>query len=282
MILRSTNLWSYAALAATVWHVSGAEAVRSAERVAVLADIHGNAVAFAAVSNEVAAEAPDLIVFGGDLTWGPLPEETWRLVGELDRKLTAPFVFVRGNADRGLVEAAARLEQGLDESLSERERWMLEQHSQAARAALASFREAAVLEIDGLGRVRFCHGSPRSDEELITSGTSEERMQALLDGVVERILVSAHTHIQFDREVAGIRSINPGSIGMPYEGEPAAFWAVLGPDVALRRTDYDVEAAAARYLSSGDPLAETIIETLLAPPTPEEVITHAEALQFSG
>ncbi len=70
----------------------------------------------------------------------------------------------------------------------------------------------------GLGPVRFCHGSPRSDEELVTFATPETRIRALMEGVPERVLVSAYTHIQFDREVAGIRSVNPGSVGMPYEG----------------------------------------------------------------
>ena len=73
-----------------------------AARVAVLSDVHGNAVALEAVLHEVAEAEPDLVVFGGDLTWGPLPEETWALVESLERSA----IFVRGNAERALVEAA--------------------------------------------------------------------------------------------------------------------------------------------------------------------------------
>jgi hypothetical protein len=106
-------------------------------------------------------------------------------------------------------------------------------------------------------------------------------MRALLVGVPERILVSAHSHIQFDRFTVGVRSLNPGSVGMPYEGSRGAYWALLGPEVELRRTTYDVERAVARYRETNDPLAEAMVATLLEPPTSAEAIAHAETLEFS-
>ena len=138
------------------------------------------------------------------------------------------------------------------------------------------------VEVDGLGPARFCHGSPRSDEELVTPETPEERLRALMAGVLERVLVTAHTHLQFDRRVAGIRSVNAGSVGLPYEGRTGAYWALLGPDVELRRTDYSVERAADRYRASGDPRAEQMVEMLTGPPSRDEAIKHAESLEFSG
>jgi len=243
---------------------------RKATRVAVLSDVHGNAVALEAVLGEIESEAPDLVVFGGDLTWGPLPEETMELVASL----RTPALFVRGNSERTLLEGS--------ESPTERERWLLERHSGQARAFLATFVGQASVDIAGLGPARFCHGSPRSDEELVTPETPEERVRALTATIPERVLVTAHTHLQFDRQVAGIRSINPGSVGMPYEGRPGAFWALLGPDVELRRTDYSVERAVERYGASGDPMTEQMVELLLAPPARAEVIEHAERHVFSG
>jgi hypothetical protein len=80
--------------------------------------------------------------------------------------------------------------------------------------ALARFLKAAALEVAGLGSVRFCNGSPRSDEELITSATPEPRMRALLEGVSERVLVSAQTHIQFDRRVVE-QPWQPGCLDTP-------------------------------------------------------------------
>ena len=247
------------------------------DRVAVLSDVHGNAVALEAVLLDVADAAPDLVVFGGDLTWGPLPEATRALVQPLEQSA----IFIRGNAERALAEAAAA--DGSSGELGARDHWMLSRHSPSTQAFVAGFVESAVVEIDGLGAVRFCHGSPRSDEELITFETQEKRMRALLEGVGERVLVSAHTHIQFDRVVGGVRSVNAGSVGMPYEGRSgAAFWAMLGPDVELRHTEYDLDDAVRRYRSTDYPNVEEMVEILCQPPTRDEVVEHAESLAFSG
>ena len=252
---------------------------RTAARVAVISDVHGNAVALEAVLRQLAREEPDLVVCGGDLTWGSLPEETCRLV----EPLRDSAVFVRGNAERALAEAAARVEAGDDDGLTARERWMLERHSSEMRVFLASFVESAVVDVAGLGPARFCHGSPRSDEELVTFATSERRIRTLMEGVPERVLVTAHTHIQFDREVAGIRSINPGSVGMAYEGRPGiAYWALLGPDVELRTTPFDVDAAVRRYRATDDPSVVAMAEILRTPPTPADVIEDAERREFAG
>src|SRR5512133_2710570 len=263
--------------------LAGSPGRRKAKRVAVLADVHGNAVALGEVLREAMDEQPDLIVFAGDLTWGPLPNETWAVVRHLHQSnAPVPSVWIRGNADRRLVEVAKRTPDSEEEALGPRDEWMLEAHSQEIVAAVEQFAESAVVEIETLGSVRFCHGSPRSDEELITPATPELRIRALSDSVEEQILVSAHTHIQFDRHVAGIRSVNPGSIGMPYQGSHGAYWALLGPDVELRCTRYDVNEAVRCCRASGDPLAEAIATTLLTPPSPEEVIAHAETLEFSA
>jgi predicted phosphodiesterase len=245
-----------------------------AGRLAVLSDVHGNAVALEAVLAELAPDPPELIVLGGDLTWGPLPHETAQLLQELP----APALLVRGNAERALfalLEDPARAEKP-------RERWLPGAHTDEDVAFLRRAVEGVTVDVAGLGPARFCHGSPRSDEELITSATPEARLAEAVAGRPERVLVSAHTHLQFDRRAAGIRSVNPGSVGMPYALQPGAYWAVLGPDVELRRTAYDVERAVSAYRRTDDPLAEQMAGILLSPPTPDEVIAHAERLEFSG
>jgi putative phosphoesterase len=245
------------------------QAVRRARRVAVLSDVHGNAVALAAVLAEVDRERPDLLVFGGDLTWGAEPMATYELAAARAER----SVFIRGNADRALVGGAAE---------TERERWMHESHSPEARAFVERFEEQAVVEVEGLGSVRFCHGSPRSDEECVTPETPDERVREFMAGVDERVLVTAHVHLQFDREVAGVRSVNPGSVGLPYGGRPGAYWALLGPDVELCRTDYDAARAVAAYRESGFPEPEQLVELLEQPPSRAEVIEDAERRVFAG
>lgn len=250
-----------------------------ATRVALLSDVHGNAVALQAVLRELEGVQPDLLVFGGDLTWGPQPMETYALMAELD----IPAVYVRGNAERALFEAVAALEVGTGDGLRPRERWLVARHSAECMAFLAGFAETATAEVAGLGSVLFCHGSPRSDEELVTFETPEPRMRALLEGATTDVLVTAHTHVQFDRTIAGVRSVNPGSVGMPYEGRSGgAYWATLGPDVELRCTEYDLDEAVRQYRATDDPLAEQMVVILLEPPTRAEVIADAEAREFAG
>jgi diadenosine tetraphosphatase ApaH/serine/threonine PP2A family protein phosphatase len=160
---------------------------------------------------------------------------------------------------------------------------MPSRHSADSLAFVAAVPFSVVVEVTGLGPVRFCHGSPRSDTEVVTPATPPERFAQLCAGIDEQILVTGHTHLQFDRRVAGRRSVNPGSVGLPYhEGEPGtAYWALLGPDVELRQTRYDVTAAIAAGTRLGDPAAETIAGLLMSPPSPAEIMTEAERLIFS-
>ena len=97
----------------------------------------------------------------------------------------------------------------------------------------------------------------------------------------ERVVVTAHVHVQYDRVVDDIRLLSPGSVGLAYEGEPGAYWALLGPDVDLRVTPYDVEAAVALMRATDDPRVEQIAELMLEPPAREDAIEHAEGLEFS-
>jgi predicted phosphodiesterase len=236
-------------------------------RVAVVSDVHGNAVALAAVLAELEREQPDLIVFGGDLTWGPLPVETFALASGLNAR------FVRGNAERAVLE---------NKSSTEREQWMQANHTPEMREFLAGFEQHVAVAVDGLGPVRVCHGSPRTDEECVTPETPEARVREFSEGIDERVIVTAHVHIQFDREVAGIRSVNAGSVGLPYEGRPGAYWALLGPEVDLRRTEYDLDEAVVRYRATDIPGVEEIVELMVSPPEPREVIDHAEQVVFAG
>jgi len=245
-----------------------------AERVAVLADVHGNATALEAVLDEVVREGVELVVSCGDLTWGPQPLETLALL----EALPIPVLHVRGNADRSVVELA----DGSEEPRTLREAWMVAAHGPAGRDALVAFAPTVSFEVSGLGTILCSHGSPRSDEERVTVRTPEARLRDALDGVEADLVATAHTHVQYDRRVLGRRLFNPGSVGLPYEGRPGACWALLGSELELRRTEYDVERAVAAYRATTDPLAEEMVELLLEPPGPAEVIEHAERVVFSG
>jgi putative phosphoesterase len=228
-----------------------------AGNVAALYDVHGNAPALASVLAEVDAAGVDAIVVGGDAVSGPMPAETIELLERQKR----PVAWVRGNADRVLdfagtspddpVWRAARL-------------WVAERLGEERLAFLARLPLDAVVEIETLGPVRFCHGAPGSDELTITRLKPDERLAELLEGVEEPLVVCGHTHVQFDRSVGSTRVVNAGSVGYPYEARRGAYWALLGPDVELRRTEYDVEAAAARFRTLGYPRIDDYAGTILA------------------
>jgi putative phosphoesterase len=225
-------------------------------RVAALCDVHGNLPALTAVLAEVDELGADTIVVGGDVASGPMP------VATLDALRARDARFVRGNADRVLDLRGAN---DGDEWVRHR-RWVAARLGEERLAFLAALPLDLTLNLDGLGRVRFCHGAPGSDELTITRLTPDERLRELLAGVDERVVVCGHTHVQFDRAVDGIRIVNAGSVGMPYEAEPGAYWALLDEDVELRRTDYDIGAAVALIEATGHPRAQDLVSYLTPDP----------------
>ncbi|MDX6628830.1 MAG: hypothetical protein QOH00_1076 [Gaiellales bacterium] len=248
-------------------------------RVAALYDIHGNDAALAAVLEELPGLAVDLIVVGGDVAGGPFPCATVDAV----RALGDGALMIRGNGERELVEARLRLDGGTaridpDDIWSSRTHWAAGVLDQARLDWMGALPPLASVEVDGLGEVLFCHGSPRSDEEIVTRLSPESRIAPMLAGVTQRTIVLGHTHVQFDRRAAGSRLVNAGSVGMPYEGEAAAFWALLGPSVELRRTSYDVTVTCARVRESGIPEAGEFADGLAHPPGADEASEFFERM----
>src|SRR5262245_38648720 len=171
-------------------------------RVAALFDVHGNLPALEAVFAEPDFQAANLVLAGGDTVIGPYPRECLDLLWELGDRL----VMISGNCDRYVVE-------GVEPEVA----WQIEQVGAERVARLAELPGTAELEIDELGTVLLCHGTPASDLEIVTLVTPDERLARILDGVEADVVIAGHTHSQIDRAVAGIRWVNGGSVGMPYE-----------------------------------------------------------------
>jgi predicted phosphodiesterase len=188
--------------------------------VAALYDIHGNLAALEAVLAEVPDDAT--IVVGGDVcAGGEQPTEVlMRLQGLGDR-----VRWLRGNADRELTPGEPGLAPpgALD----------------ATRSALGEERIEFLYGLppaQRIGDVLYCHASPRNDVDIFTERTPEERIAFLFHGLDVPTVVCGHTHTQYERRVAGVRVVNAGSVGMPYEEEPGAYWLL---DLVHRRTPYD-------------------------------------------
>ena len=194
--------------------------------------------------------------------------------------------FVRGNADREVVDAYDQGRRRPEDESAPAERaaaFAAARISRNQRDFLADFRATVVLDVDSLGPTVFCHGSPRSDTEIITTATSDERLREVLSGVAETVVVGGHTHRQFDRRLDNHRFINAGSVGSPYEGRAGAYWALLGPGVSLRRTIYDVADAAEQLRSTGFPdVDEMLRESLTEPVDPDDVAAFFEDLAITS
>ncbi len=221
-------------------------------RVAALYDIHANLPAREAVLEEIAVLRLDRLVIGGDVLPGPMPRETLDALA----RLSLPVEFIRGNGDRAVLEQMSGTEsEGLPVPAREAVRWVAEQLTDEDRLALERWLPTLRLNIPKLGEVLFCHATPRSDTEIFTRATPDERLMPVFAGLGDRVVVCGHTHMPFDRMIDKTRVLNGGSVGMPF-GSPAASWLLLGPGVEFRRTEYDLNAAAARVRATAYPQAE--------------------------
>jgi putative phosphoesterase len=225
-------------------------------RVAALYDVHGNLPALEAVLADVGREDVDAIVFGGDIASGPMPRETVELVRSL-----GDAVFVRGNADR--LDSPA-----MSPEWDNARRWVEQQLIEEQISWLANLEFSTVLD-DTL----YVHANPKDVETIVTELTTDERLAELLSEVTQPRVVAGHTHMQLDRTIGSTRFVNAGSVGMPYEAKPGAYWAILEKDVEFRHTGYDLARAAAAIRATGHPMAEeTAAENVLVVPSREEAL----------
>ena len=199
----------------------------------VLYDIHGNLPALERVLEEADAIGVERWLLGGDYgTPSPWPLET------LDRLKQLPdATWIRGNGERWLreppedrpevMESYALFTGGLPDEVVD---WLYGLPTQA--------------EVEG---TLFVHGSPLSDVESFAPD-AEPGEERLLAGVHDRLVVFGHSHQQFRRAgPTGTELLNPGSVGMPLDGDTRAAWATFDGEFAFRRTEYDVERAAEGY-----------------------------------
>lgn len=249
-------------------------------RVAALYDIHGNLPALEAVLDAIRQAGVDEVVVGGDVVPGPMPRESLRRLLELDW----PVHFVHGNGELAvLAQMTAPTEDAATywgtssgarppKPVREVYRWTARELRPDYQSVLASWPKTLRLEVDGLGSVLFCHSTPRSETEIFTRLTPEERLVPLFDGLQVSVVVCGHTHMQFDRQIGRTRVVNAGSVGMPF-GTTGACWVVLGPRVWMQQTSYDLAHAAEHIRATSYPQAqEFAARNVLRSPSEAEML----------
>jgi predicted phosphodiesterase len=253
---------------------------RADMRVAALHDIHGNLPALEAVLQDIHQADVGQIVLGGDVVPGPMPREA---LGRL-LDLGLPTRFIYGNGEMAILAQMTGARTGSvtywgttsgarpPESIVEIYRWTAAQLQPEFEPVLARWPKTLQLVIEGLGEVLFCHSTPRSETEVFTPLTSEDRLLPIFEGLNARVVVCGHTHMQFDRMIGRTRVVNAGSVGMPF-GEPGAYWLLLGSDVQLRHTPYDLAKAAERIRATSYPQAQDFAaHNVLQPPSEKQML----------
>ena len=238
-------------------------------RIAATYDIHANLPALEAVLPDIRQAEVDQIVVGGDVVPGPMPRQTLARLLDLD----IPVQFIQGNGDREVLARMRGTETGtVPEQFQKVMRWNAQQLLPEQEQLLASWPPTLRVDIRGLGEVLFCHATPRSDTEVFTRLTPEDRLLPVFQGLDVAVVVCGHTHMQFDRVIGRIRVVNAGSVGMPY-GEPGAYWLLLGPNVQFRHTPYDLAKAAERIRDTNYPQAQDFAaRNVLQPPSESETL----------
>ena len=215
-------------------------------RVAVLSDIHGVLPALEAVLAEPEVAAADRVVLTGDIAAGPQPAE----VIDLLRAQGERVLWVAGNADRELVEYRRGKRDDIPDPMGPFAAAALREEQVGFLEGLPA---TLTLSVRGLGRVVFCHATPRDDEEVVLVDSRPARWTEVFDGLDDsvRTVVCGHTHMPYVRLAQGRLVVNPGSVGMPY-GRAGAHWCLLGPGTDLRVTPYGIPAAVARLVTECD------------------------------
>jgi predicted phosphodiesterase len=245
-------------------------------RVAAVFDIHGNLPALEAVVQEIRQAEVSLVVVGGDVVPGPMPRETIACL----LNLGIPVQFIYGNGEIAVLDQmAGRDPAAVPEQYRPIIRWTAQRLHPEYGRLLAGWPKTLRVEIPGLGGALFCHATPRNENECFTRLTPEERLVPVFEGLEVPVVVCGHTHMQFDRTIGRTRVVNAGSVGMPF-GEPCADWLLLGPDVRLRHTSYDLGKAAERIRATDYPQAEDFAARYVLRPPSEgemlEVFTNAQ------
>jgi predicted phosphodiesterase len=215
---------------------------------ALLYDVHGNLPALEAVLGDARAAGADRYVLGGDYAmFGPWPRETVERLRELPSA-----DWIRGNVDRWTAKPTDAPDDPLPQSAIAACREALGDRLVQELGALPE-----QLVIDG---VRYCHGSPLSDVRSFLPEPAPDEPE-LLAGIAEHRLVFGHTHLGFAREgPGGIELLNPGSVGVPLDGDTRAAYALVRDGVVEhRRVEYDSAASAAALRERFDgPFSEVI------------------------
>lgn len=245
-------------------------------RIAAIYDIHANLPALQAVIQEIHQAGVELVIVGGDVVAGPLPNETLDLL----RDMELPCRFILGNAESDVLRYLAGKEiNGMSARADEEARWVASVLRDEHKAFLSGWLESITLNTPQWGDVLFCHATPHSDVEIFTHQTTEQKLLPVFNKLTAAIVVCGHTHIHFDRRIGKVRVVNAGSVGMPF-GRTGVDWLLLDTEIHFKHTDFDRHDAAERIRHSNYPHAESFaVNHVLGAPSEADMLAMLKRLE---
>jgi predicted phosphodiesterase len=233
-------------------------------RVALISDIHGNDVAFAAVAADIERLELDGCVCLGDVAQGGAqPAESLARLRALGGRV------VIGNSDHFLLEIPADSPEPVTAQHLEVREWTLSRLEAEDLDYMASFEPIVETTVTPETRLVGFHGSPRSFDDVLLPWSDEDALEPFQD-VEADLLAGGHTHIQWSRRLGTALFVNPGSVGLAYDHHqpeddfrltPIAEYAVLTggsePSIEFRRVPYSLDELVAAISTSGRPHADS-------------------------
>lgn len=233
-------------------------------RLAFLSDIHGNLPALEAVLTDLKAMAPDALYVGGDLVnrcpWNPEIMAWWRESGS---------ACVRGNHDWvvGILNTPENFPPFDDRQRFPDLWWTHAQLSPDDRRALRTLPLQLRLEFPHGPAIRLFHGQPDNLFVGIYEALSDAKISQILAPIAEEIVVCGHTHRSLNRRSTTWQVLNPGSVGLSYDGDPRAHYMLL--DLVqgqwrptLRQVAYNQQLVEQAFHSTGFGKAVGAVGTL--------------------
>ena len=237
-------------------------------KIALIADIHGNVDALEAVLEDIGQARVDKTLVLGDIVFkGPLPERCVEAVQRLNT------VVLQGNIDelvgKGIIQPGFAKSPEHEAALNREMEWTRSRLSKAQLDYLAGLPFAHEEQVTDKLRLRCVHANPANLLDIYTPADSDDRLYDMFAGSSAQVAAYAHIHLPYVRFLDGKAVFNTGSVGLPFDGDPRASYAILEAEgdryqITLRRVRYDVERTVRAFADSGHPFADSVIQAIRA------------------
>ena len=212
-------------------------------KLAILSDIHANLPALEAVIEDLAQFPVDYVVVTGDvINFGPFTQQV------VQRVIENEWAVIRGNGELFLLDYnTPRAPNEWDDPIAfPIPPWLNRQLDSNFKNAIATWADTLTLRFSDAPSIRVVHGTPKSQWDSLYPTLSDEEINELLTGVQEETLIAGHTHLPLDRQSGKWHLLNPGSVGVPLDGQFTASYMLLNGDEkgwqpTFRRVPFEYE-----------------------------------------